>query len=202
MDKATQPSIERTPSLAGDLPTPGDIARGRAQPGSDEHQVWHLGGYPASRIAWAFGAFEPRFPQDYIHVANVQAASLDEAAALTTHAKGLVDGKLASWRSNPGTNALVMIPRSTDAGDVIVDPSGQAYRVERHGFGPVETIAEARPSPSGMVDDALSPSEIARQAAVEAANAMKTHIQGKPVEMDLERSGQLSPSHTPGRSGR
>jgi hypothetical protein len=45
----------------------------------------------------------------------------------------------------------------------------------------------------------LTPSEIARQAAVEAAAAMKETIQGKATHLEPERSGQLSPSHTPGR---
>lgn len=46
----------------------------------------------------------------------------------------------------------------------------------------------------------LTPGEIARQAAEEAAEAMKRHIQGRPSDIEPERSGQLSPPHTPGRS--
>jgi hypothetical protein len=42
--------------------------------------------------------------------------------------------KWLSWQKNAGVEALVEVPRNTMLGDVIVDPNGQAYLVERSGF--------------------------------------------------------------------
>jgi hypothetical protein len=123
------------------LPSPGDIADQNASAEPGLYQVWHDAGYPESRIRQLTGGPAPVFPDDYVHVANVQAGSLEEAQRLTTHDGGLLDGTNKSWLKNPEAEALAFAPRSTDAGDVIVDPKGVAYRCERSGFHRIEPAA-------------------------------------------------------------
>lgn len=194
-------SRERPERERSNLPSPSQIARESGAPSVGDHQVWHLGGYPESRIAWLAGAFEPRFPDDYIHVANVQAKSLSDAAALTMHQGSMLDGTSKSWVQNPATQALVFAPRSTDSGDVIVDPAGTVFQMERDGFRTIEPAGQAL-VPGRDLADRSSPSELARQAAVEAGAALKAAIKGDVEEIAPERSGQLSPPHTPGRGRR
>jgi hypothetical protein len=87
-----------------------------------------LGGWPPSR-----------FPENYVHVANVQANGLREAVELTTDRGSLFDelagrGQYQPWSDNKQVQPLVVSTRDTDQGDVVVDPHGQAYRVNRAGF--------------------------------------------------------------------
>lgn len=62
---------------------------------------------------------------------------------------------------------------------------------------------KAEPAKDGRREQAdvnsLSPGDIARMSAEEAAAALKKLIQGRPTQVDLERLGQLSPPHTPSR---
>ena len=152
-----------------------------------------------SRIAWASGQFEPRFPDDYIHVANVQAANLAEAADVTTHGSVILDGAAASWDRHPSARALVFAPRSTDTGDVIVDPTGRAYRVQQEGFAAIEVAAQ-RQAPDPVSPEQLTPSEIA--TVRDAAAVARGFLHGTAHDVENERTGQLSPPHTPGRGGR
>ena len=110
------------------------------------YQVWHDAGWPQSRINQMFGGWPPsRFPEDYVHVANVQANGLREAVELTTHRGDLLDelagrGNYHRWDDNKRVQPLVVSPRDTDQGDVVVDPHGQAYRLKQNSFqalGPV-----------------------------------------------------------------
>src|SRR5689334_9236118 len=77
-------------------------------------QVWHSKAGPPSR-----------FPEDYVHVADVRADGLKQAVALTTDKGNSLEGKDIPWERNRGVQAVAPINRSTDKGDVIVAPSGQ-----------------------------------------------------------------------------
>jgi hypothetical protein len=104
------------------------------------YQVWHDAGWPQSRLNQMLGGWPPsRFPEEYVHVANVQANGLREAVELTTHRGDLLDelagkGNYHRWDDNKAVQPLVVSPRDTDQGDVVVDPHGQAYRLKRSGF--------------------------------------------------------------------
>jgi hypothetical protein len=65
---------------------------------------------------------------------------------------------------------------------------------------PDDAMGKAEPEAIDPTDaPSPTPSQIAREAALRAAAAMRSHVQGKAKEIDPERSGQLAPSHTPGR---
>jgi len=113
-------------------------ARATAMDTGGYWQVWHQRGYPESRFAEMFGGPPAAFPDDYVHVADVPAASLEDAVRLTTHKGNFVDGDTESWQRNPDLLAHVFAPRSTDCGDVIVDVEGLAYRVELRGFTAID----------------------------------------------------------------
>ncbi len=103
------------------------------------YQVWHDAGWPQSRINQMLGGWPPsRFPEDYVHVANVQANGLREVVGLTTDKGNVLDGNAVPWERNPGVESLPSIlqhlHRDTDKGDVIIDPQGKAYKVEQNGF--------------------------------------------------------------------
>ena len=104
------------------------------------YTVWHDRGWPQSRINQMLGGWSPsRFPEDYVHVANVQANGLREAVELTTDRGNLLahlagDGEYQPWSENKGVQPLVVSSRDTDQGDVVVDPQGQAYRIKQAGF--------------------------------------------------------------------
>jgi hypothetical protein len=127
-------------------------ARAQELTGKASWQVWHLRGYPESRMAELVGFDKPVFPVDFIHVANVLAASSEEAVKLTTDTGDIFEGTLQSWKRNPGVLAHVFAPRDSDAGDVVVDPAGQPYRVERDGFLRMDTAAQPSLSPSEIAD--------------------------------------------------
>ncbi len=101
------------------------------------YQVYHEIGGPHRRlIQMHTGAPPPRFPDDYVPVAHVQANSLRQAVALTVDQENVLHGTVTPWDRNPGVTALpsILWHRSTDQGDVVVDPQGKAYRVEANGF--------------------------------------------------------------------
>jgi hypothetical protein len=112
-------------------------------------QVWHQRGWPESRLAELFGGPPATFPDDYVHVADVPAASLEEAVRLTKNQGNILDADAKSWPGNPDVLSHVFAPRETDRGDVIVDPGGLAFRVEREGFTAIDR--DARPAPPGSV---------------------------------------------------
>jgi hypothetical protein len=87
------------------------------------------------------GAPPSRFPADYVHVADVQANGLRQAVQITTDTGSIFDGSLIPWEKSEGVRSMGHINRDTDAGDVIVDPQGRAYRV---GDGHFEEIADHR----------------------------------------------------------
>jgi hypothetical protein len=103
------------------------------------YQVWHDIGWPQSRINQIAGGWPPsRFPQDYIHIADVQANVLREVVQMTT-AQGEFLQEIP-WDRNRGVECLGhprIMQRDTDQGDVIVDPQGHAYRVEQNGFSEI-----------------------------------------------------------------
>jgi hypothetical protein len=106
--------------------------------GTKTYQVWHDRGWPQSRIDQKLGGAPPsRFPSDYFHAADVQANSLREAVERTTSKGHLLKGDHEPWSRNAGVQSHTpppFVPRDTDKGDVIVDPQGRAYRVEKRGF--------------------------------------------------------------------
>jgi hypothetical protein len=104
--------------------------------GGDIYQVWHDIAGPNRRIANVLNGAETSFPAGYVHVANVRTASLEQAVEMTTVTGSILDafGNWQPWEKKPGTEALVIGPRSTAAGDVIVDPQGRVHRVEGNGF--------------------------------------------------------------------
>ncbi len=150
-------------STAGQPPSSfGELAGGPAkeEPGKGTYQVWHDTSWPNSRIAHLIAGPEPRFPDDYAHVANVQAASLNQAMSLTEHGN-ILSGGGRNWTKNPEVQALVDIPRSTAVGDVIVDPQAKAHRFDGNGFS--EIRHEEREANSVPVSRrAATPGEITR----------------------------------------
>jgi hypothetical protein len=104
--------------------------------GGDIYQVWHDVAWPNRRIANVLNGTETSFPAGYVHVANVRTVSLEEAVEMTTDTGSILDGSgnWQPWEKKPGMEALVTGPRSTAAGDVIVDPHGRMHRVEGNGF--------------------------------------------------------------------
>src|SRR5262249_34865037 len=108
--------------------------------GKKTYQVWHDAGWPQSRLNQMLGGWPPsRFPEDYVHVANVRANGLREAVELTTDRGSLLtelagEGKYQPWSENKQVQPLVISTRDTDQGDVVVDSHGQAYRVNQGRF--------------------------------------------------------------------
>jgi hypothetical protein len=76
------------------------------------YQVWHDAGWPQSRLNQMLGGWPPsRFPEHYVHVANVQANGLREAVELTTgrgsHLASLMgEGQYHAWEDNRGVESL------------------------------------------------------------------------------------------------
>jgi hypothetical protein len=127
--------------------------------GDGRYQVWQDRGWPESRLADILHGEQTPFPEGYVHVANVQAESLAEAVELTVDTGSFLrpdgDPPHKPWGRNEGVEVLVKPPysRDTDVGDVIVDPQGLAYRVERHGFSEVKAAEHALSSPAAIADD-------------------------------------------------
>jgi hypothetical protein len=102
------------------LPSPGEIAEERDDPATasgperGQYQVWHDTAWPENSIHdIAAGAIASAFPDDFRHVATVRADGLREAFQRTAVLEG---------------------PRATLAGDVIVDPRGQPWRIAEDRF--------------------------------------------------------------------
>src|SRR5438132_3606079 len=124
---------------------------GDREGGRGVYQVWHDAGWPERAALNARFGVETPFSGGFIHVADVQAASLGQAVALTTDAGDILDPDGAvpwqPWERKEGVRALVPRPytRDTDAGDVIVDPRGQAHRYDGRGFSAIEAAGQALP---------------------------------------------------------
>lgn len=105
---------------------------------SKTYQVWH--GHSESRHAYLAEGVQSPFPTGFTHVANVKANGLREAVELTTN----TGGELLSqrWADNTGVEVLVEVPRSTGAGDVIVEADGKAYMVLTGAFREVVSAYE------------------------------------------------------------
>lgn len=69
-------------------------------------------------IAGSFGWEATTFPDDFDHVADVEAESLDEAFGLTQH----ID---LPWQTDIRVDARIDNPRSTSVGDVLVRHDGK-----------------------------------------------------------------------------
>jgi hypothetical protein len=104
------------------------------------YQVWHDLGWPQSRINQMLGGHPPsRFPDDYVHVADVKADGLRQAVELTTDKGSILSGTDIAWERNKEVKSFHVGNRDTDRGDVIVTPSGQPYRYEGDVFKEIET---------------------------------------------------------------
>jgi hypothetical protein len=122
-----------------------------------QYQVWHDRGWPQSRIDQMLDGWPPSaFLADYFHAADVRAGSLQEAVQLTTSKGHLLNGDHQPWDTNEAVRSYTpkpFVPRDTDTGDVIVDPQGLTYRVERDGFSEVKAADQCLPSPAAIADD-------------------------------------------------
>jgi hypothetical protein len=99
------------------------------------YQVWHDRGWPQSRLNQTLGGWPPsRYPNDYVHVANVKANGLRHVVELTTGKGSFLDSTFQGWEANSGVESLSRFQRDTDRGDVIVAPDGKPYRVEENFF--------------------------------------------------------------------
>jgi hypothetical protein len=121
----------------------------RTENGKFQYQVWHDASWPHIRITHRSGSAEPRFPDDYVHVANVEAESLGEAVRLTTDAGNTRSREAATWEKNEGVHALVTTPRETAAGDVVVDPHWKVHRFDGEGFVEIPLPKEEPPHSPG-----------------------------------------------------
>jgi hypothetical protein len=112
------------------------------------YQVWHDAGWPERAGLNARFGVETPFPAGFLHVADVQASGLGQAAALTSDAGDILDPDGAvpwqPWESKAGVRPIIPRPftRDTDAGDVIVDPHGRAHRYDGRGFRAIEGAAK------------------------------------------------------------
>ena len=107
--------------------TPDTFSRVAANPAGG-YQVWHDAGWPERAVLNARFGMETPFPQGFIHVADVEAASLHQAVSLTTSDTDPDGWKPKLWIENEGVQPRVRLSllRDTDTGDVIVDPRGGA----------------------------------------------------------------------------
>lgn len=123
------------------------------------YQVWHDTGWPESRINQLLGGWPPPpFPEAYIHAANVQANGLREVFCLTTDMGSFLQGNQIAWEDNPGVENLGhprIKQRDTSIGDVIVDPQGKAYRLERECFREIGRQADREAFQKLLADRAL-----------------------------------------------
>jgi hypothetical protein len=178
------------------LPAAGAIANGRedraapqpnrfawpGEPAGDrdgQYQVWHDRAWPQSRIDQILGGEPPlRFPEDYFHAADVKAGSLQEAVELTTSKGHVLKGDHQPWDGYRDVRSYTpkpFVPRDTDAGDVIVDPEGTAYRYDGRGFGKLDVAVE---SPSSFRESADGWDEIPTGEEWRKPRAEVTHDYG------------------------
>lgn len=85
------------------------------------YRVWHI---------TDFSNYEPTWPDDYEHVADVAGISLENVYMLTNH----ID---CSWYDHEEVTCHKKT-RSTSVRDVVVDPTGQAYFCEGTGWSEIE----------------------------------------------------------------
>ena len=111
----------RPPSSSGELAEGPD----KEEPGKGTYQVWHDTFWPNSRIAHVIGGPGPRFPTTSPTSPTSRQRASTRRSGLTEHGD-ILSGDGRNWKKNPDVRALVEIPRSTAAGDVIVDPQGKA----------------------------------------------------------------------------
>jgi hypothetical protein len=150
-------------SVAGQPPSSsGGLAGGadEEKPSKGTYQVWHDTSWPHSRITHRSRRSEPRFPDDYTHVAKVEAESLGEAVRLTTDAGNARSSEAALWENNEGVQALVTTPRDTAAGDVIVDPNGKAHRFGGKGFDAISPKPRTRESSRQSAPDNIPAADV------------------------------------------
>src|SRR5262249_37490313 len=72
---------------------------------------------------------------------------------LTTGKGDVLSGDHQPWDGNRGVRSYTpepFVPRDTDAGDVIVDPRGQAHRYDGRDFREIEAAGAPRPSPGAI----------------------------------------------------
>jgi hypothetical protein len=140
----------------------------RGGPVRGMYQVWHDRGWPARPTDQLLDpAHAPRFPEEYVHVANVQALGLVDALVKATHVgHPLGDDPFQRWDKRGAVLAFTpppFRPRSTAAGDVIVGPHGQAHLYFGHGFVAIKATAQ-QPMPlpeAAAKPQAPSPGELA-----------------------------------------
>jgi hypothetical protein len=162
--------------------------------GKKTYQVWHDAGWPQSRLNQMLGGWPPsRFPEDYVHVANVRANGLREAVELTTDQGSIFtelrgEGQYHPWTENKQVQPLVISTRDTDQGDVVVDPHGQAYRVKE---GQFEELGP--PSPEKYRPYERTPEQREKQWAA-VANILE--------EADRARAKEEAAASGPGESRR
>jgi hypothetical protein len=114
--------------------------------GKGTYQVWRADDFAGMMLS---ELERQPYVRGHTHVANVQAASPDDAFWLTNYLQ-------SPWEQNQGVQALVDDPGSTSVGDVIVEPKGVAYRAEDDGFAKIDPAASHLPSPSEIAGTAKS----------------------------------------------
>ena len=120
---------------------------GRAQ-SLGAYQVWLNRSHPPERSEeWAGRESPPSFPDGYGLFAVVQAETLAEVVSLTTNMPNVFSNGFRQWEIESGVQTLLpgIIKRDIEGGDVIVDPGGNAYRVE-DGFFREITPSRSLPS--------------------------------------------------------
>jgi hypothetical protein len=111
--------------------------------GPNTYRVWLNSSHPPQRLAQAAGEEPfPPFPEGYGHFASVRANGLQEVVARMTDMPSIFRDDYRQWEIDSGVQTFVpgVIVRDIEAGDVIVDPQGRAFRVEDGRFREVGTI--------------------------------------------------------------
>jgi hypothetical protein len=100
-------------------------------------QVWHANSKDMLRCRKLGIGYDG----GYTHVADVESTdSLSNVVSLTRHGRN-------AWPENPGVTALVIKPRSTRTGDVIVSPCGAVWRIEDDYYATVDHANPGRYAP-------------------------------------------------------
>ena len=86
------------------------------------------------RNVWLPDAPSPNFPGDYVHVADVNGHTVEDAYRLTNH----ID---CYWWDNAGVTVICETPcRSTSVGDIVVLADGQVLRCENSGWSALPNL--------------------------------------------------------------
>ena len=172
------------------------------------YQVWHDAGWPERAVLNARFGVETPFPQGFIHVADVEAASLHQAVSLTTSdtdPDNPAGWMPRLWIENEGVQPQVRhsLLRDTTAGDVIVDPQGRPHRYDGRGFSEVEATAKpslpspGEPAESMAYDSPPKSIELARQMMSEIKEALTKdadgHFPALYAEMDWDGMNMQPP---------